>query len=706
MKKVLLLLLSVITLVFCVGCKAADTTEEGFYVTEMYLSTYNDAVHHTSNNAEIYYLSEEDERNNRLTVIFNKDISEDNESFLFYIQTGTEIPVVPEGWENEVGYDIYRISGNTLEIHYSDDRSPYYTPMLYSALYIPQGFKAKDGSTLDNPFEAYFSGANPHSLLENVTSYNDSECTLAIPAFTKGWEPIYGKSRRVGFINFENVPVYSGGVMVDTLTISDNVEITGEEDGFYEVNIYRPLSKGDANHHSKYTLKGASDVLESPHVNKISGKVQKEYVNLIAPSDECSVVTVLSTNELNYYELSEVYVIHAFFPSGGSTHKIWEDSSKERALAEGEEIDSIKNYKPLSEIEIDEALVENLHKISLGEYIFKYGSGWITLGRSDGKPGMYPMETPINHFTLTRYPEKRDTVEALHKLYISYIDTLWNKVESEQKEKFEAYKFAMKTFSEIWYEWSRIDENVTRESYVNLVKKHFIGVNGITEDSVDQYFMNDGELVENAGTFKENLFFPKDLVNEARENLDMLVTEPQAIGGYSELNRQFIDPVNDIHYVIDLRGKEVYDWSDEVYNKMPRELRHSFPPLYWAIKEFDVTKEELISVKDPKLTLEIIDALYLEEEEMKKALASDLALVYDGDVYCYYDIMGLWGDEASKNTKSSLKKEIPESVKKEYSEKMKAYFIEMAGESYYNKIYKSQLESFLGVVSDSEKVTD
>lgn len=189
---------------------------------------------------------------------------------------------------------------------------------------------------------------------------------------------------------------------------------------------------------------------------------------------------------------------------------------------------------------------------------------------------------------------------------------------------------------------------------------------------------------------------------ESQEQEDI----PQAIGGYSELNRQFIDPVNDIHYVIDLRGKEVYDWSDEVYNKMPRELRHSFPPLYWAIKEFDVTKEELISVKDPKLTLEIIDALYLEEEEMKKALASDLALVYDGDVYCYYDIMGLWGDEASKNTKSSLKKEIPESVKKEYAEKMKAYFIEMAGESYYNKIYKSQLESFLGVVSDSEKVTD
>ena len=700
MKKVLLLLLSVITLVFCVGCKATDTTEDGFYVTEIYLSTYNDAVHHTSNDAEIYYLSESDERNNRLTVVFNKDISEDNESFLFYIQTGTEIPVVPEGWENEVGYDIYKILGNTLEIHYSDDRSPYYTPMLYSALYIPQGFKAKDGSTLENTFEAYFSGANPHSLLENVTSYNGYECTLAIPAFTKGWEPIYGKSRQVGFINFENVPVYCDDVTVDTLTISDNVEITGEEDGFYTVNIYRPLSKGDANYHSKYTLKGGLDVLESSHLIKISGKVQKEYVNLISPPDEGSVVTVLSTNELNYYELSEVYVIHAFFHSGGSTHKIWEDSSKERTLAEGEEIDSIKNYKPLSEIKIDEVLVDNLHKVSLGEYIFKYGSGWITLGRSDGKPGMYPMETPINHFTLTRYPEKRDTVEALHKLYISYIDTLWDKIESEQKEKFEEYKFAMKTFSEIWYEWSRIDENVTRESYINLVKKHFIGVNGITESMVDEYFGKDGELVESAGTFKENLFFPKDLVNEARENLDMLVSEAQAIGGYSDLNRQFIDAVNDVHYVVELRGKEVYDWGDKVYNAMPREERHSLPPLYWAIKAFDVTKEELISVKDPKLTLEIIDALYLEEEEMKKALASDLSLVYDGDVYCYYDIMGLWGDETAEASMNSINNALPDSVKREYASKMKDYFIETAGKSYYNKIYKPQLESFSGVVSE------
>ncbi len=189
---------------------------------------------------------------------------------------------------------------------------------------------------------------------------------------------------------------------------------------------------------------------------------------------------------------------------------------------------------------------------------------------------------------------------------------------------------------------------------------------------------------------------------EAQEEED----EPRAIGGYSELNRQFIDPVNDIHYVIDLRGEEVYDWSDKVYNAMPRETRHSLPPLYWAIKEFDVTKEELISVKDPKLTLDIIDALYLEEEDMKKALASDLALVYDGDVYCYYDIMGLWGDEASKSMKSSLKKAIPESVKKDYAEKMKAYFIEVAGESYYNKIYKPQLESFSGVILDSEKVTE
>lgn len=181
---------------------------------------------------------------------------------------------------------------------------------------------------------------------------------------------------------------------------------------------------------------------------------------------------------------------------------------------------------------------------------------------------------------------------------------------------------------------------------------------------------------------------------------------PQAIGGYSELNRHFIDPVYDIHYVIDLRGDVVYDWADKLYKEMSREEVLSLPDLYWAIKAFDVTKEELISVKDPKLTLEIIDALYLEEEEMKKALASDLSLVYDGDVYCYYDIMGLWGDEASKNTKSSLKKAIPESVKKEYAEKMKDYFIETAGESYYNKIYKPQLESFSSVTSDSEKVAE
>ncbi|MBQ7976876.1 MAG: hypothetical protein IJ300_14420, partial [Clostridia bacterium] len=129
---------------------------------------------------------------------------------------------------------------------------------------------------------------------------------------------------------------------------------------------------------------------------------------------------------------------------------------------------------------------------------------------------------------------------------------------------------------------------------------------------------------------------------------------PQAIGGYSELNRRFIDPVYDIHYVIDLRGDVVYDWADKLYKEMSREEVLSLPDLYRAIKAFDVTKEELISVKDPKLTLEIIDALYLEEEEMKKALASDLSLVYDGDVYCYYDIMGLWGDETAEASMNSI----------------------------------------------------
>ena len=167
-----------------------------------------------------------------------------------------------------------------------------------------------------------------------------------------------------------------------------------------------------------------------------------------------------------------------------------------------------------------------------------------------------------------------------------------------------------------------------------------------------------------------------------------------AIGGYSELNRAYIDPVCDIHYCVLLRGDDVYKWVDEVYSKQSREEMNSLPDLYQAIKAFDITKEELISVKDGKLTLEIINALYLPEEQMKSALASDISLVYGGNVYSYYDVMGLWEDENSKLLSESLKNDIPLKVRCEYADRIKGIIVGIYGEKAYDEEYEKEIDEF------------
>lgn len=510
-------MLSLFSLVSCDKEHIDENTD--FYVKEIYISTYNYAVSNISNDAEIYYLSESDERNNRLTLVFNKDIAKDNKTYLFYMQTGMPIPIIPEFQESDIPYDIYSISGNVLEIwdNVPNDVS-YTTPMMYSALYIPKEFRATDGSVLNTDLEIYFSGANPHTLLENTSSYNGSPETLSIFSFGDKWESMYGKERQVGYVIFEDTPLYDkNGEIIDLLTIGDNAEILDFNEEYYSVKVYRPLKKNDPKHHSNYMLKANTDIFETEHVEAIYGKISNDALKRINQPNKWGLITVYSQIGYNYYDLSDLYVSFSLFPSGSSSVKITDNHP--------DDVESNNIYKPLTDINIDAEFIQTLETLSYSTAIEKYGDGWIALTNPNESNGTYPLESKENHHLLTVYPDERETIERLHKLYTNRLDADWEEMDSNIKTKFSDFKQACKKFSEIWYEWSKIDKNVTRESYISLVKKHFSDTD-IASHTIDEYFNNDVDLIYLIGLFKEELFYPQSEVNKAREGLNVIITYP------------------------------------------------------------------------------------------------------------------------------------------------------------------------------------
>lgn len=534
MKRVLFLFATLLLSLILFGCANDEKSNvEQLYVTGIYVSTYNTAIESTSSDAKIYYLSENDERNFKLTIEFNKELSEDNNQYLFYMQTGSQIPIIPTDEKSDIKFDIYKISKNMLEISYAQDEgtSAYTTPMLFTGLYIPKGFKAKDGTTLEKTFEAYFTGYNPHTLLSGTNSYNGSPETIVIAEFGDKWVSMYGKKRDVGFVNNESASLYSDTGVIDMLTISDNVEILSEEGDYYKVNVYRPLPLSDSNHHSKFILEGDIDIYDSKYLKKITGKIEKKYITTIDLTKDYACARVFSSNIQNYYELSDVFLELSTYPLGTYTTMIYDGLGKDSTYSLPEEFETIE-YKPLNEIVLNEDFFDAMEILTYNSFADSFGDAWVSYVFTNEKGENYslPIDDAQNHYLIYVYPEERTFVNECLDLHNNYISDHWKEISSSQKYESEKNQFNIfldgkRKLSEIWFEWSEIDKTVNRNIYIELIKKHFSNQNGITDTLIDNYFNSEEDLLFCLGNFIDNELWPRDTILKFNKMVEDFITK-------------------------------------------------------------------------------------------------------------------------------------------------------------------------------------
>ena len=128
--------------------------------------------------------------------------------------------------------------------------------------------------------------------------------------------------------------------------------------------------------------------------------------------------------------------------------------------------------------------------------------------------------------------------------------------------------------------------------------------------------------------------------------------------------RKYIDKVYNIYLAAEIVGEEERNnWVDNVFLAQSPEEQEDPPPIYQMIRDLKISEEdfrkkneEYIEYPDMYFSDEIIYALYRDEAEMKKLLASPYALYYDNEIYTYEDLAG----------NPSLAADIPEEVIEEY----------------------------------------
>lgn len=132
-------------------------------------------------------------------------------------------------------------------------------------------------------------------------------------------------------------------------------------------------------------------------------------------------------------------------------------------------------------------------------------------------------------------------------------------------------------------------------------------------------------------------------------------------GGWFLFSREYQDITYDIAYLEHLYHGEIEavdpdalnDWVSNVFLKKSTEEQNALPTMYQAVRDLGITKEKLIEVNESRkalgtemiLTDEYIDALYLEESEMKKQLIHPLALLYEGTIYTWETIRKIGPDQ-------------------------------------------------------------
>lgn len=212
------------------------------------------------------------------------------------------------------------------------------------------------------------------------------------------------------------------------------------------------------------------------------------------------------------------------------------------------------------------------------------------------------------------------------------------------------------------------------------------------------FYLSDGEATDDGfkSSLKEENGFPQNSAPAAiglgdRSDNTQLYNRAlnalcvnSAISETDALSLEYARETYDIAYLGSLVGDaysnveyaDVEDWKNAVYMNKSDEERASTPTLYQAVHDLGIEKNEFISVNSTRrdsgleyLSVEIIDALYLEEDEMKEALANSNALYYNGEIYTLNDI-------GSMTVEDVIDAGIPEDVINEYVESVIIYCVD------------------------------
>ena len=122
--------------------------------------------------------------------------------------------------------------------------------------------------------------------------------------------------------------------------------------------------------------------------------------------------------------------------------------------------------------------------------------------------------------------------------------------------------------------------------------------------------------------------------------------------------------------------EELDRWVNEVYLQQNIEAQNELPTLYQAIRDLCVSKEEFVALNDGRkaedssmaLSDEIVDALFLSEDEMKKVLVHPCALYYEGNIYT-------WTELSKTSVEDIINQGIPGEVLQSYVDNLVRYCV-------------------------------
>lgn len=482
----------IIGMIFCaitVGLTSLNFTKqtisEPLAIKEIILPYFCDGVVEVPKNIKVTYLPEISENNYKITVRFNKRLSEKNDRTMAFVQVGHFAPIVSMSKElpDNIPFQRYQIKDNTIEFSSNmwEQNEYYVNPMKFSALFLNKEIMSEDGSKLDQDQALYFSLGvkSPHMQLEQINEVMKENVTptIIIPMLSKEnslWYP-NTVSRNVGYVIKTSSKIFHDEALsecMDELSFGANVEIVEAKDNSYKVNYYIPRAYDDPKHHSKYVLSADIDIFESDYLIKKQGYIKAENIGIIEPFDNqgCKI-SVYATGACTEAGTLELYVRNEFYPystngSRDSVYRLYECLDEKEVRSD--EVSKKITTKQIDALEMKGYM--NLYEIFDNEY---------GVGQYDENNQPIPMDDKRTHIIMLKYfKEDRDLAVRLTNAYYDYLFTVWDK--SAGCKAGEVYKTEYHSFFEnfrklveVYFDWNKMDPEVNRNTLVQLLIERF-----------------------------------------------------------------------------------------------------------------------------------------------------------------------------------------------------------------------------------------